>query len=484
MAGRGLRVACAALLWTLATAAGAAPVELTAAWGGWSRPGRTTEIRVTLEAVEPARGTVTLHAGPQAYVAPFDLGRGERFRIAVPLRATRELSGAVELEGGEAARRPIAVAFAESPLLAVVTSAGQAPAFAPFHVVATDPTALPTHADAYSAIDALVVDGESLLALSRGQLAALLGHVAQCGRVALVAPGERWSLVRGAAGCAGRTLVSGPDLATTLAALQDSLAEIPGSPPSAADLRALGEDDPSQWSRVVALLAVALALVVLGAWFVPPGWTALVPVGVAAAVALALQTWPASAHLLVWAETEPAARVAQYHAWHWQRGWRRGGVELEVLDGLSHPRPCDATREVRIQLSPGDGRPVAAHFESRLFDVAALCYAGTFPAMRALTVTPATDPRVAVRNAGSQASPAGVFLAAARAQPLVSLAPGQQVELDPTAGTAPSGKATQVAARRTPGGGFGLLWALRLDTIAAAPAAASAWLFMPVEASP
>jgi hypothetical protein len=484
MAGRGLRVAGAALLWTLATAASATPAELTAAWGGWSRPGRTTEIRVALEAVEPARGTITLRAGPQAYVAPFDLGSGGRLRIAVPLRATTDLSGTVELDGGGAAPRPIAVAFAESPLLAVVTGAGQAPAFAPFHVVATDPTTLPTHADAYSAIDALVVDGESLLALTREQLAALLGHVAQCGRVALVAPGDQWNLVRGAAGCAGRTLVSGPDLATALAALQDSLAEIPGSPPSATELRALGEHDSSQWSRVVALLAVALALVVLGAWFVPPRWTALLPVGVAAAVAVALQVWPDSSSLLVWAETEPAARVAQYHAWHWQRGWRRGGVDLEVLDGLSHPRPCDATREVRIELSPDDGRPVAAHFESRLFDVAALCYAGTFPAMRALTVTPTTNARVAVRNAGSQASPAGVFIAAARAQPLASLAPGQQVELDPATGVAPSGKATQIAARRTPGDGFGLLWALRLDTIAAAPSAASAWLFMPVEASP
>jgi hypothetical protein len=263
--------------------------------------------------------------------------------------------------------------------------------------------------------------------------------------------------------------------------LQHSLAAPAATPPSSSDLAALLGPEPSAWPRIVAALVAFFGVAALALTFTAsPAVLLLVPVLASATLAALLHAWEPRPRLVVWAEAEPSSRVAQYQAWQSVSGIARRRLDIPVLAGLGAPRACDRQRRMQLSVDPARGQPVTASFDSRLFEPVALCYAGNFPVMRAVSVMPLDGDRLEVRNQGTLAWPAGRFVAGGAVQALPALDPGASVALNPADGESPRDAAARAALARTPFDGYALLWSLPLDTVADAPAGATAWLLVPV----
>jgi hypothetical protein len=480
---RGLGIPLLALALSAAPDAGAVPqVELTPAWAGWSRPGRVTEIGVRVRTDAATRGTVEIAAGRESVRTPVDLAAGETLQLEVPVASAATFEVLIELDGAPRERREHALSLSESPLLGVGLASAQDARLEGFHTVTLVPADLPRGAAAYGSVDALLLDAETLRALEPRQLGALIGHAAACGRIALVTPDPgAWRVLEGAAGCGARMLVHGESVAAALGQLQHSLAVPAATAPSAADLAALLRPDATAWPRLVAVLAAFFGIAALAVTLTAsPAVLLLVPVLASAVLAALLHAWEPRPRLVVWAEAEPSTRVAQYQAWQTLSATARGRLEVPVLAGLGPPRSCDRQRRVRISVDADRGQPIAAVFDARLFEPVALCYAGNFPVMRAVSITPLDGGRVEVRNRGTLAWPAGAFASGGSVQDLPALDPGRAATLRLDAGRPPSDAAARAALARTPHGGYALLWPLQLDTVADAPADASAWLLVPV----
>jgi hypothetical protein len=480
---RGLGIALLALALCIAPDAGAAPqVELTPAWAGWSRPGRMTEVGLRVRTDAATRGAIEISAAAQSVRAPVNLAAGEVLALEVPVASAATLEMTIDLDGAPRESRAQALSLSESPLLGVGLASGEAARIEGFHAIPLAPADLPRGAAAYASIDALVLDAATLRALEPRQLGALIGHAAACGRIALVTPDAgAWRVLEGAAGCGARMLVSGESVADALGRLQDSLAAPAATLPAASDLVSLLRPEPTAWPRVVAALiaffgVAALALTVTAS----PAVLLLLPVLASALLAALLHGWEPRPRLVVWAEAEPSARVAQYQAWQSMSGNARGRLEVPVLAGLGSPRACDRQRRVQLAVDPARGQPVTASFDSRLFEPVALCYSGNFPVMRAVSVTPLDGDRLEVQNRGTLAWPAGQFLARGSVQDLPALEPGASATLSVVEGRPPGDDAARAALARTPFDGYALLWSLQLDSVADAPAGAAAWLLVPV----
>jgi hypothetical protein len=481
---RFLRPAVFALALAGASAAGAATqVELTPAWGGWSRPGRVTEIVVRAQADTATRGSVEIMSGVQSLHARLELAAGDTRRYEVTVPASAALESEIKIEGASAQRNPIALSLSESPLLGVALVDAPRAQLAGFHAIAVAADDLPRNAAAYSSVDAVALDGATIRALDSRQLVALIGHAAACGRLALVAPTpDVRRLLEGSAGCGARMLASGATAPEALDRLAMTLANPAASPASAADLSYLLQPEARAWPRLVAALAAffgVAALALLLARSTP--LLLLVPLLATVAMGLLLITGQARTRLVIWAEAAPAVRVAQYQAWQEVAGATRGNLDIALLAGLGHPQACDAQRPVQFEVDALRGRPVSARFEGRLFDTAAVCYSGHFPVMRAVRVTPQADGAIEVRNDGALAWPPGTFVSEGAVQPLPALEPGKAVTLLGDAGRPPQDAAQRAALARTPFGGYGVLWPLALGTVTDAPAASAAWLLVPIE---
>jgi len=479
----GLRIPLLALALSAAPGAVAAPqVELTPAWAGWSRPGRVTEVGVRVRADAATRGTVEIAAGREAVRTPVELAAGETLQLEVPVASAALLEVAVELDGAPRERREQVLSLSESPLLGVGLANASPARLEGFHAVALVPADLPRGTAAYASVDALVLDSATLRALESRQLGALIGHAAACGRIGLVSPDPgAWRVLESAAGCGARMLVRGESVEEALGRLQDSLAVPAATAPSAADLAALLRPEATTWPRVVAVLVAFFGIGVLAATFTASSTVLLlVPVIGSGALAALLHFWEPQPRLVVWAEAEPSARVAQYQAWQSISATARGRLDVPVLAGLGPPRSCDRQRRVRISMDADRGQPVAADFDARLFDHVALCYAGNFPVMRVVAIQPLEGGRIEVHNRGTLAWPAGTLAAGGAVQELPALDPGSSATLRLDQGRPPADAAARAALARTPHGGYALLWPLQLDTVADAPADASAWLLVPV----
>ena len=481
---RALRSAVFALaLCGAATADAAAQVELTPAWGGWSRPDRVTEIAVRVQTDSATRGAVEVLSGKQSLRAALELAAGDsrRFDLTVPAAATVE--AAIALEGRPRDERAIALSLSESPLLAVALADGGGAQLTGFHAVTVGANDLPRGVAAYGSVDAVVIDGTTLRALEPTQLVALIGHAAACGRLALVAPApDAQRLLEGSAGCGARMLVSADSPQAAIESLAATLANPATTPASAADLSSLLRPETSAWPRMVAALAATFAIMSLALLLTASTRVLLiVPLLATLAIGLLLRTGEPRTRLVVWAEAAPAVRVAQYRAWQQVAGTARGDLGVPVLAGLGQPQACDAQRPVQFEVDAARGRPTGALFAGRLFDTVAVCYSGNFPVMRAVRVTPLAGGAVEIRNDGALAWPAASFVATGGVQPLPALGPGMTVSLQTNDGQPPRDAAQRAALTRTPYGGYAVLWPLALDTVTDAPVASAAWLLVPIE---
>jgi hypothetical protein len=232
-----MRLAAIALIVILSPAAvhasahGAPPGRVRAAWAGHVRPGKWTEIRV--DVVAARRGIVRLEAagGDVRTAVTARVGAGDARVLHLPVLArdaaavtlTTRVPGftrttaSVPLEHPAASRALVVVS---APLLASFSDGSRAPSDPA--LVAITANDVPERARAWESVDAVVVDASLLAAMTTRQLRAFESHLAGCGPVLAVGLGMQ-ALARGkaVAGCGGRYLRAAetPELARALAAL-------------------------------------------------------------------------------------------------------------------------------------------------------------------------------------------------------------------------------------------------------------------------
>lgn len=456
-------------------------LAVTPAWGGWARPGRSTEVDVRLASDRATRATLDVVAGRQSVRTELDLQPGRRVRLQVPVPSVERVEVSVAAPGASPQRRDVGIAQSESPLLGVGRVGGGPVQLDGFHTVALAADDLPRNASAYSSLDALVVDASTLGTLDPRQLGALLEHAAACGRIVVLNAdaGVRRILDR-AGGCAGHMPMSAATPAGATDMLKSSLA---ASLPPALSSGGIGElDRPGHalWNRVAAGLAVYFAAAVLALVFSSSLPVLLLAPALAAVAALALpHALQPPSQLRVWSEGDAGAQLARYQGWQRFPGLVRARSRVPIPPQLaSAVQPCESTQALRFDFDAGAARAAFAEFETRLFGQVRLCYAGSFAMARAIAIEARADGGRDVRNAGTKAWPPGVLLAAARVHDLPALGPGGHASIDAGAGAPPRDGAQRTAMTRTRPGAVAALWRLELAGVAGVPADSKGWLLV------
>ena len=479
------RLAAMALLLVLGVAPGsghAAPPEIEAvpAWGGWSRPGRTSELDVRVASDRRGTASITIRSASTAIRATVELSPGRATRLAVPVVAEDTIAVAVEREGRKGAATEVRFALSESPLLAWVARGPPPATIGGFHAVAVAPGQLPVGSAAYSSIDALVIERDVLASMTQAQLAALLSYLAGCGPTVLVnAAAADEALLRSAVGCGERKFAVVRTSGEAGERLAGLVAQAVDLAPEAPSLAAAFPPDLTEWHRVAAVLVVcAAAVVILGILTSSLAAAVVLPVLLAGGAVALMQTRPVEPRLTVWAESDSGERVARYRALQRATITRRGGVEVPVLGELARPQACGRVRPVEWRWDPAIGGFVTASFAGRLFAPAALCYAGEFPVARVAVASPASAGRLALTNAGASGWPAGRLAWDGRLFAVAALGAGERVDLDLADGVPATGGADALAVQRTPVDRQSLLWSLDLSGVATPPQGTQAWLLL------
>lgn len=460
-------------------------IELTAApaWKGWSRPGRATEVDVRLSADAATPVLLELTAGRGTMLVALDLQPGRPLRLQVPVAAAEQVRLSAVTPGSAPLQRDVAVAWSESPTLGLALAVAEPVTLKGFHPIALAADDLPRHASAYASVDAMIVDAPTLAALDPRQMAALLAHAAACGRIVLVDvdAGVR-RLLGGAGGCGGLALLNAASPAQAGELLAASLNTALPAALSPAGVGELLRPRLAAWNAVAVGLAVYFALALLVLLFVD-GWPVLLltpTLAAAAALGLLHALQPAS-QLLIWSEADSGAQMARYQGWQRFPGLVRGSARVAIPHQLARAvQPCHAEQALRLEFDAGRGLVTFAEFEARLFQQVLLCYAGSFPVSRTLALGADQGGLREVRNAGTQAWPAGTLLAAGQVHELPALAPGAAVTVDAKAARSGRDAALRTALARTRPDEVAALWALELGGVADLPAASQAWLLVSV----
>ena len=475
------------LLWLalagMASAAAPPVIDLTVtpAWAGWSRPGRATEIDVSLGSTAPTRATVVATAGLQSVRAEAELQPGRMLRLHLPVASAQTVVVEVSAPPASPVRRETTVAQSEWPVLGVAWAGDEPVSLDGFHTVVLAAENLPRHASAFASIDALLLDATTLGALDERQLAALLEHVAACGRLVVVDPDTRLRGVLDSAGrCSNRAQMTAPTRAQAIAALQSSLATNLPTALAPAELSRLVAPAQRTLDHLTLALAACFAVALL-TLTLSSALPVLVLTPALAAVALwvSMQVMQAPSQLVVWSEGESGAPVARYQALQQFPGLARERVRVPLPPLLATAaRPCDDAQAMRLDMDTNLVQAGFAEFESRLFRRTALCYSGSFPLARTISTTPGADGARELANAGSKAWPPGRLLVTGRVQDLPALAPGARLALAPQGGTPPRDAVERLAMARTAPGNLSALWPLDLTGVPALPANARAWLLV------
>ncbi|MFM9914896.1 MAG: hypothetical protein ACKVOX_03725 [Rhizobacter sp.] len=467
----------------LAHAASPPQIDLTAeaAWKGWSRPGRATEVDIRITTDAETHAHLEVVSGRRAVHTDLELQPGRALRLQIPVNSTERIAVTVGPQPGPVVRRDIGISLSESPTLGVALVAGDPVELGGFHTLSLAADDLPRNASAYSSIDALIVDAPTLSALDQRQLAALIEHAAGCGRIVVLNANSRLRhLLDGAGGCGGGALMNAASLADATELLEASLSAstLAVIPPGV--VGELDRPTPVVWHRVALCLAFYFAAAGLAVLFFSSLPLLLLTPVLAAAAALALlhATEPSS-QLVIWSEGESGARFARYQASQWFPGLARERRRVSIPPQLaSSAHACSPTRAMRFDFDASRSRVAFAEFETRLFDQASLCYAGSFPTTRTLEVQLRPDGSRDVRNAGTMAWPAGWLLAGRLVHDLPALGPDARATIGAQSGRAPGEAALRTALTRARPDGLGALWALDLGGVADAPAGSKGWLLV------
>jgi hypothetical protein len=462
-----------------ASASAAIDLDAVAAWDGWSRPGRATELRLSLVSDQPDLVELEIAAGDQRITTTTELEPGLPRRIDLPVPTAERFEIVAKARSGAKREIETTLALSESPLVARV-GATLPTTFEAFHVLALEPSAIPREAAAFTSVDALIIDLASVSALDDRQMAALLDHVARCEPTVLVgASVAEAGVFEGAVGCGAAKFAAVATPEEAAAALQTLLSSTARPVPDQRVLGSLDGPNLSSWNVVLALLAAASVAILLTALFTSSLFAALaVPAVSAIALLWIVQSHGVGSTLLVWSETGSGERVAQYAALQQNAVTRRGTARVPIASALSQPRLCRKEPASRWTWNIENDRYTGVELEERLFGNVALCYAGHFPLSRSAEIDVTSPERLAIGNKGSSDWPAGAVAWNGSLHRVGAVAAGQSVALNAVDGDVATDAVEREALARTPYDGVSLLWPLDLSGTEQLPARAQAWVLM------
>ena len=456
--------------------------EITAAWGGWSRPERTTWLDLRL--LSPLAGTaeIRVESGPETTRATLALQPDTPARLGLPVRARGGTTITLRWPDGTVTSHPAPVDLAEQPLVAWAAAADP-PAHSAWpaaHVVALDAPALPPFTAAYDAVDALVLDGRTVSSLTQPQLGGLLGYLARCGQavfVALPAPARR--IVQDAAGCGGDGLSFVELPAQVLHGLETLQAATPSpGPPGAAAIGML-PSSPGTWRRATLLVAAYLGIVLWITLFAQrPAWLVGAILGGTAAAWLVVRLAGSETSLGVWSEMRAGERVARYYARETLGGTVVGFAMADLPQFLDEPTTCTVDTPAEWQWDGVAGRFASVRLPTALFRAEAICFRGHFPILRSARLDAAGAGSMRLTNAGDSAWPAGWVSLLGEVHVAPPLAPGQSIEIDRERGAAAASGIQRLAIERAGPGHEGLLLPLAVPADAQGIDESRAWLLL------
>lgn len=341
-------------------------------------------------------------------------------------------------------------------------------------------TALPPDESAYDAIDALIVDGATVSAMTQPQLGALLGYVARCGPAVLVtlpAPARR--IILDAAGCGGDGLsfVERPEQAMTgLAGLQASAAV---RDPSAAAVRSVLLFSPEPWRWATLLVAAYLCLVLWVILFTRrPIWVAAAIFAGTAASWLTVSLVGSESSLGVWSEVREGERIARYYAVEALSASARGFTTMDLPQFLDEPVSCNPDTPAEWRWDVGAGRFASVRLPTALFRSNAICFRGHFPVLRSARFSATGTGHMRLVNAGGGDWPAGWLTLNGEIHAVPAMRPGQSVEFVAGRGAGAASAVEILALERVGLSHEGLLLPLAVPAQVADADESRAWLLM------
>jgi hypothetical protein len=467
---------------TLATAAHAdAALDVSAAFDGWSRPGRQSELRLELGAGAGGRAQLSIDDGARRIETTLVLQSGAPALVRLPVTAGERVHVVVVRPAAPALVREFGFRLAEAPLIAWASRDSSAwPQELGLQRLPVDATALPHSAAGFAGIDALVLDEATLLRLEPEQLRALAAYLGACGRVVAVsAAGAALKQVAGCGGGALRIVATTTAAPRALAALfEQPVAE----PPRFEVLAHIAEPGLGAWPTVAAVVTVYLAAM-LALAAADAGARTLILLSLLATVLVAALPGigRAPAQLAVWAELAPGDLAARYGASLSLPGSFAGDRTLTLDAVLPAAEPCAAAGRPGgpsiWTWDRGAQRFTAVAERLPLFGSERVCFRGVFPvAARAARIGRAGD-ALAVTNVGQGAWERGRALLQGRVYDLPPLAPGESARLvEPRL---PQTDAETLALSRSSAAGS-ILWPLAMPPLSARRVAG--WLSLQIAA--
>ncbi len=356
-------------------------IELSPAWEGFTRPGAVTEIgiRLTAERGGPVALTVTTAQSQLKLDTFLEANTPLTFWLPVQADAVDRPVVAARLEGAAPVHQRLSDwQLRTAPLVAAIGQPNEPIADGEgFAVFRPRLARLPHISQAYQAIAVLWLDTTVLASLDEGQLGALQGYLAGCGRVVATGPPTDIARLRQQAGCQGQFIRAGGEWQQSSSAVTASLREPPPDLPAAAALRRLLPSPPGHGQPLaVFFLGYALVLMLLARTVRRARWLLLSPV---AAVTLVLLTWShgrAQGLFISWAEMVSGDPGARFAAVLQLTGMGRGAYTMSISATLGLPESTDSFFEFVYDPSAALNRLT---LYPRLGSRQELRFSGTFP---------------------------------------------------------------------------------------------------------
>lgn len=407
-------------------------IETMPVWNGMSRAGVASEIGIHLVAGYGGELTLTLKTPTTQinHFATLEADVAHLLRLPVPPTDSEHVIIEAQLNGASVLHHELVYQRLPSELPVIAAVGDITPPWdndAALSVIYPGTNALPYHDWSYAMIDLLVIDMASFQDLSPGQVDALQGYLAACGRFI----GYRMSqpvidVLAANAGCDGN-FVSAAHATNQLqeqagALLEESRPLLPSVPA----LRALLSQQDNQ--RPIIMLTAFFAgyfLILLIAAHNRYGntWLPAIPVLATLLGLLAWSSGEVNTRLVNWAETYTGSNTARYSALLEASGNGQGEASLTLPGHLGLPGSVQHRPITLTQQSSDEGNLLMG-FQTRLFSRHEFALHGSFTLEQPLAIS-FMDKVPVINNRNNVPAPPALLAWHGKKYSVPALSPGE-----------------------------------------------------------
>lgn len=290
-------------------------MELKTGLGGQSAPGQTSEIKIHLFATHPIAGELEIIDGNGLTRLPVQLDEQREKTLWLPVSPGPLIPVKVRLitEQRVVADNMLVFEHSPSPLIIISSTIPVSETLNMHHQpvgitpVILSATGFPHIAQAYSGVDAIVINPQTLSSLSQDQYHALAYHLSRCSIMLLSGTNQTvLERLRNIAGCNGRFVQSYENLSQVTPMLLKLIAKRHPKTPAPEELMPLRQT-PFQQQMITSIslyLGGYIFFFTLATWLMKKTQYLLLLPALVAAAGLMVWIGEGSHHLISWAETE------------------------------------------------------------------------------------------------------------------------------------------------------------------------------------